>query len=73
MSTRRSGSTGGCHPGCAFPPRPTGPAGRAPLGEHTDAILAEFGYSDTERDALKAAGVVRQFDLGGTGPGSRLA
>jgi crotonobetainyl-CoA:carnitine CoA-transferase CaiB-like acyl-CoA transferase len=28
------------------------------LGQHTDEVLAELGYSDTERDALRASGVV---------------
>jgi crotonobetainyl-CoA:carnitine CoA-transferase CaiB-like acyl-CoA transferase len=28
------------------------------LGEHTDAILAELGYGEAERQALRARGVV---------------
>jgi crotonobetainyl-CoA:carnitine CoA-transferase CaiB-like acyl-CoA transferase len=34
-------------------------AGRAPLlGEHTDAVLAELGYSAAQIEALRAAGIV---------------
>jgi crotonobetainyl-CoA:carnitine CoA-transferase CaiB-like acyl-CoA transferase len=33
--------------------------GRAPLlGEHTDSVLAELGYSASQIEALRAAGVV---------------
>ena len=32
---------------------------RAPaLGEHTDAVLRELGYTDEEIEALRAAGAV---------------
>jgi formyl-CoA transferase len=32
---------------------------RAPtLGEHTDAVLAQAGLSDEQRDALRAKGVI---------------
>jgi alpha-methylacyl-CoA racemase len=34
-----------------------GPPARA--GEHTDAALADWGFSDKEIDALRAAGAVR--------------
>ena len=38
---------------------PGAPAGRGPaLGEHTDAVLSELGYSESEREALKASGAV---------------
>ena len=29
---------------------------RYALGEHTDAVLSELGYSKSEREALKASG-----------------
>ena len=28
------------------------------LGEHTDAILAELGYDDSQRRALRANGII---------------
>ncbi len=38
---------------------PGAPAGPGPaLGEHTDAVLAELGYSESEREALEASGAV---------------
>ena len=38
---------------------PGAPAGPGPaLGEHTDAVLSELGYSESEREALKASGAV---------------
>lgn len=40
-----------------FPGADDGPRGPAPtLGEHTDAVLAELGYSDGEIAAMRAAG-----------------
>jgi Predicted acyl-CoA transferases/carnitine dehydratase len=43
-----------------FERSPTGPWGYAPsLGEHTDAILAELGYSREEVEHLRELGVVR--------------
>ena len=42
-----------------FARTPGAPAGPGPaLGEHTDAVLAEAGYPDDEREALKASGAV---------------
>lgn len=39
--------------------RPLGPAGPAPrLGEHTDAVLAEAGFSDEEISLLRASGAL---------------
>jgi len=38
---------------------PAAPAGPGPgLGEHTDAVLAEVGYDQAERDQLRASGAV---------------
>ena len=50
-------------PRVRFSAAPNRAGGPCALGEHTDAILEEFGYGEAERDALKAAGVVRQFDF----------
>ena len=52
-------------PRVRFSAAPNREGGPCALGEHTDAILEEYGYSRAERDALKAAGVIRQFELGG--------
>ncbi|CAA9483872.1 MAG: Alpha-methylacyl-CoA racemase [uncultured Solirubrobacterales bacterium] len=42
-----------------FARTPGAPAGPGPaLGEHTDSVLAEAGYPDDEREALKASGAV---------------
>ena len=43
----------------AFGAEAVGPRGPVPtLGEHTDAVLAEAGYSPEEVSALRAAGAV---------------
>ncbi|HXY93194.1 MAG TPA: CoA transferase, partial [Acidimicrobiia bacterium] len=47
-----------CSPMVSFS-RSGGVAGPAPLcGAHTDAVLAELGYDDARRAALRAAGVI---------------
>ena len=44
-------------PAARFEQTPSGIAGPAPrIGQHTDAILAEVGYSASEIQALKATG-----------------
>ena len=43
-------------------PRPALAKSASSLGEHTDAVMAELGYSATTRRALVAAGVVRVSD-----------
>jgi len=46
-------------PAARFDKTPTRVSLPPPLhGEHTDAVLAELGYDDAKRDALRAAGVI---------------
>ena len=47
-------------PAAQFDRNPARIAGPAPrIGEHTDAVLAEIGYTTTEIEALKASGAAR--------------
>ncbi len=51
-----------------FARTPGGPAGPGPaLGEHTDAVLTEAGYSEDEREELRTSGAVAGQAEGATG------
>jgi crotonobetainyl-CoA:carnitine CoA-transferase CaiB-like acyl-CoA transferase len=63
MQQPRLGTVRQARPAARFDRTPAGIAGPAPrIGEHTDAVLAEAGYSGAEIGALKASRAAKALE-----------